>query len=314
MRPNLLLLLSMATCLLAAAVPSQDTKLPSGTGQGKGGEVTKPGAKSDKPDVPGIPGKPLAPGERPKPWVKPVPPKELAAAKAKLPGSAAKLVKFETSCQPAIVLAGERGTMRVLMTLRGESVMLDPPPVTFKIAPQQGELTVLGEPTFLPAESSGLAPALKNIPAYDNFAVFTLPFEVSKDAQPGKQHLALSLQYELFNGQKGGVIGTFTDQLGIDVQVVAEKPKQVSVINSRSGDTAPATTDVAASGTAAGNGTVDQPLSGSANQVTNAAAEAVVESAPEPAPSVMATPTPWILYGSAGALLLAIVLMLTRRR
>jgi hypothetical protein len=311
MRPNLLLLLSMATCLLAPAVPSQDTKLPSGTGQGKGGEVTKPGAKPDKP---GNPGKPLAPGERPRPWVKPLPPKELAAAKAKESGSASKLVKFETSCQPAIVLAGERGTVRVLMTLRGESVMLDPPPVTFKIAPQQGELTVLGEPTFLPADSSGMAPALKNIPAYDNFAIFTLPFEVSKDAQPGKQHLALSVRYELFNGQKGGVIGTFTDHLGIDVQVVAEKPKQVSVINSLKGDKAPTTTNAAASGTAASNGNDSQPLSGSANQVTTAAAEADIESAPEPAPSVAATPTPWILYGSAGALLLAIVLMLTRRR
>ena len=37
--------------------------------------------------------------------------------------------------------------------------------------PPLGALTVTGKPRFRPAESAGLAPALKGMPAYDNLAI-----------------------------------------------------------------------------------------------------------------------------------------------
>ena len=139
--------------------------------------------------------------------------------KAKTPGVAKGVVSFEASIKPGSLAPGMRGTMVVVMALKGDAVMLDPPPVTFDISNLQGPLTVMGPPRFRPPLEAGLAPALKGLPVYDDLAILEVPFAVADDADPGNHPLAFALQYQLINGTKGGMVGSFTDVVSAEVVV-----------------------------------------------------------------------------------------------
>lgn len=132
-------------------------------------------------------------------------------------------------------------------------------------------------------------------------------------APAGLQSLALSVRYELFNGKLGGPFGVFTDHLTFDVNVVADKPRQMSGIKSRRGGQASMATGVAANGTVVGKAVADPAMSGSANQMSDSP-QVNVDGAGDPAPSVTVSPTLWTVYGAGAALLIAIVLLLSRRR
>ncbi|MCA8952889.1 MAG: hypothetical protein KDE27_25490, partial [Planctomycetes bacterium] len=141
------------------------------------------------------------------------------AENAKSPGAAAGHVRFTVACEPATVAPGGQGTLVVYMALAGNAVMLDPPPAEFLFERAQGGLMVVGEPRFRPAQTSGLAPALKGLPVYDDLAVLEVPFTVDAGAAVGSHPLDLAIRYELLDGQKGGEIGRFTDPIAGTVTV-----------------------------------------------------------------------------------------------
>lgn len=149
-------------------------------------------------------------------------PKSIAGAETgKRTGAASGHTAFEAACDPATLAPGESGTLVVLMKLRGDAVMLDPPPVEFSFSRHQGALSIDGEPRFRPATPKGLAPAMKGTPVHDDVAIFDVPVTASPGAAEGTHRLELAIQYELWNGAKGGGYGRFKDLVAGEVRVAA---------------------------------------------------------------------------------------------
>ncbi|MGE3174383.1 MAG: hypothetical protein AB7O97_17265 [Planctomycetota bacterium] len=278
-------------------------------------------AKVDAPDPPAEkaskPGD-LRPSTRSLLPVRPLTEQEIEVEAAKRALTSRDAATFDPSCQPRRVPAGGRGTVVVLMLLKGDSVLLSPPPVKFGFAPTQGNLTVLGQPTFRPPDQAGLAPALKDLPAYDNYAVFEVPFAVDAGATAGTEHLQLTIQYELIDGQRGGSLGAFRQDLAIDVPVVAVADEPVVVATNSPTSTAPAT-DAGSTPLPADDGMVT-PVDSAAPD--GHAVDGVVDSSAEPDSSPDgATPRPegasgslWLAAGAIGVALAALLLVALRRR
>lgn len=263
-----LLASSLTLACLCALAPGQMDKPGPGhnaPGQSSGKNGTQDGdggAKplSEKEAAAGgnaEPTKALPPGMREKPFVIRKDEAELAAQKAKLPGTQQGHISFESSCRPRRLHAGEQGTIQVLMLFAGEAVMLDPPPVKFAIERQQGALVIDGEPRFRPAEPAGLAPALKGLRAYDNYAMFDVPFTVDATAQPGSHPFELTIRYDLVSGTKGIPVGSFTDQVAVAIDVVAGQPEEP-----------PAPANTPASGAGRGPGSAPEDASPSTGTAT----------------------------------------------
>lgn len=205
------LLACIAAVAVATVIPSQSPKSPSpgSTGATAGGKSDVSTAAPSK-SGPDIRPRVLRTGFE----------RDPAAEAGKRPAAAAGVAKFNVACSPRAVPAGGEATMVVVMTLAGDAVMPDPPSASFVFERQQGALTIVGEPRFRPAARPGSQPALKGLPHYDDFAILDVPFAVAAGAEAGEHRLELTFRYELLNGKRGGVLGPFTDSLGIDVQVV----------------------------------------------------------------------------------------------
>lgn len=162
-------------------------------------------------------------------------------AAAKLPAADAGVVAFTAAMDPPAVAPGGAGTMTVVMALTGDAVLPEPPPAKFTFAGRQGALLVTGQPTFRPAESPGSAPALKGLPCYDDFAIFDVPFTVDAAAPIGVHELEVAIQFELWNGQKGGLIGRFLDP--VSAQVTVARTVAESTAGADAGAQSPAPTD-----------------------------------------------------------------------
>lgn len=191
-----LVLLSMLTCLPAQEKAATQGKIDAPS-------TAEERSASGQPTKPAIAPKSTAPG----------------AEVGKLPGAASGLTAFDTSCDPAVLAPGEAGTLVVVMKLRGDAVMLDPPPVEFSFGSRQGALSIDGEPTFRPTRQKGLAPAMKGTPVYDDVAIIDVPITVSPGATEGTHRIELALQYELWNGVKGGSYGKLKDLVSGEVRV-----------------------------------------------------------------------------------------------
>lgn len=291
---------------------------------GKDGADGKDGSdvKVDAPDPPAEktskPGD-LRPSTRSLQPIRPLTEQEIEIEAGKRALTSRDAATFDPSCEPRRVPVGGRGTIVVLMLLKGDSVMLSPPPVKFSIAPAQGNLTVLGEPTFRPPEQAGLAPALKGLPAYDNYAIFEVPFAVDAGATPGTEHLQLSIQYELIDGQRGGSLGAFRQDIAIDVPVVAEADTPVAVNLDVTPTPAAPRADASVSPQPQGDGMVALADSAAAD---GHAIDGVESPTPAPASATDGTtPTPvgangstWLAVGAIGAALVALLLVALRRR
>ncbi|MCR9245275.1 MAG: hypothetical protein NXI31_09605 [bacterium] len=233
------------------------------------------------------------------------------AERGKLPGARKGLVRFDVSCEPAALAPGADGQMTVVMSFAGDAIMLDPPPVKFEFESRQGALVVLAEPKFRPAQVGGHAPALKGLPAYDDYAIFDVPFRVDADAKTGVHPLAVTLKYGLFNGQKGGEIGNFTDVLGSKIAVnpalaaqLAGGSKRAATLPANSevpGPSESGESDGAPAEALGGQGAAAMPVAGAGGVGEDA------EPTPEPEQSNL------LLIGGGG-LLVAIVLLLGLRR
>lgn len=219
----------------------------------------------------------------------------------KLPGSARGLVKLHASCTPSAVAPGARGTMVVVLSLAGDAVMLDPPPAEFLFDAVQGALLVT-QPTFRPPLKPGTAPALKGVANYDDLVIADVPFTVGADARPGTQRLEVGIRYQLFHGQKGGELGTFTDRVGVDVVVADEAESRPGARTAdRSGATAASDGTGDTTGSAAGRPPV------TAGTETHAAAPTETPSPALPGGPPPADAWPILPLVGGGALLLLVI-------
>lgn len=231
--------------------------------------------------------------------------------------------QFVAACQPARMMPGQSGTLRVTAILRDRFVLPSPAPVTVVPAMQSGAAEI-GELVALPAAPGRLARAYLGQPVYENTAVFEAPVTIGTGATIGeKQPIAFDLKFDLYDGETGQALGRFLERVSTEVEIaptidpqvegrttpVAKPPVQPAAAPVRSGPTA-----------AADQGDSREApvtaLSGTAGTV--AASDGVAEPAAPVGggeqPVVVEGGVPTLLLVGGGALLLLIVLLLLRRR
>lgn len=126
---------------------------------------------------------------------------------------------FQLSATPAKLMPGQSGTLRVLATLRGNTVLPSPAPMEMVGPQQQGKVT-LGSLTPLPAAPGRLAAAYLGRPVYDNYAVFEVPVTMAADAPLGSKHVAaVDMRFDLFDGNSAQPIGRFVDRVSMEIEV-----------------------------------------------------------------------------------------------
>ena len=147
------------------------------------------------------------------PIAKPVP-----KAPLEVKGAKAGVVRFESSCSPKKLAPGGMGTITVVMAFVGDTVMLDPPPMTFQTEARQASIG-LGVPVFRAVKSAGRAPALKGRAAFDDYAIFDVPITVDAYARPALYPVKLAFTYQLHDGKTGGTREPYSDEIEIEISV-----------------------------------------------------------------------------------------------
>lgn len=228
---------------------------------------------------------------------------------------------FQLSVSPAKLLPGQSGTLRVLATLRGNTVLPSPAPLEMVGSQNQGKLTI-GALTPRPADPGRLASAYLGRPVYDNYAVFELPVTMAADAPMGSKHVAaVDMRFDLYDGNSAQPIGRFLDRVSTEIEVGAVADPLVRGLAQASAGAGavpvPSETAAAAAGRADAGDT--RSLTGRvlvADPVQPAAgAAADSPSADGSGPSVEEAggmPLP-LLVGGAVAAILAAVLLLRRK-
>ena len=126
---------------------------------------------------------------------------------------------FQVSVSPAKLMPGQSGTLKVLATLRGNTVLPSPAPIEMVGPQQQGKVT-LGGLTPQPAAPGRLAAAYLGRPVYDNYAVFEVPVTMAADAPLGSKHVAaVDMRFDLYDGNSAQPIGRFVDRVSMEIEV-----------------------------------------------------------------------------------------------
>lgn len=165
----------------------------------------------------------------------PEPPKHVETS-----GFRAAALTFDPTCRPRRLVPGGKGTLTVVVALTGNHVLLADGSTKFTVAQKQGAIAV-GTPVFRPAtnkERRPLAPAMKNLPVYDDCAIFDVPLEVDADAPEGKQKVAIELAYTLYNGETARPTNPYTDRIEYEVVIgpaSVESPSIPEVVGSLRG-------------------------------------------------------------------------------
>lgn len=239
--------------------------------------------------------------------------------------NASTFCRFVAAVKPAKILPGQTGVIRVSALMNGQAVLPSPAPMELIGAPRQG-LATLGGLSFHPAELGRHAAGYIGRPVYDNYAVFEVPVTIAADAVIGtKQAVSLDLRFDIYDGVSAQAIGRFVDRVTTEVEVGLALDPAVQ------GGTKPASTPEAEAskapvGTGATAGADRDAATEPTSRVIHGQDPVMV---PQTAPFVDAAPVPDreslpppteggdlplpVLLGGGG-LLLAIVLMLARRK
>jgi len=246
---------------------------------------------------------------------------------ASLRHGAGNFCTFVATPKPARLLPGQSGVVVVTAVLRSRAVLQAPAPIELTSTPNQGLVTLAGQPQFRPAEPGRIESAYRGKPVYDNYAIFEVPVTMSPQAQIGqKQVVSLELKFDLFDGSTAQTIGRFLDRCSTEIEVGrAADPAVAGATRALQGLGSPR----AGSGAATAAGSPDAELGNAPpapdRKVVAAAPELVSgDTQPvraEPGPQTSAAPPvdedaliPLPLWIAGGALGLLVLLMLQRRR
>lgn len=196
--------LALVVSLLAPALAAQIKNVPQPIEPG--GEVRAEGVEEGSADEPTkqLDGKLLDP--------------KAAAEAANMPRHARGMCHMVSAIHPNRIAPGTTGTGIVTMILEGDAVLTAPAPVQFTYAEVQGPVT-LAAAAFRPAKKARIAQAFAGREAYDNYAIFEVPITVAPGTPHGRQQANLNLTFDLHHAQSGALLGKFTDNVTIDVEV-----------------------------------------------------------------------------------------------
>ncbi len=311
---SLLRLLPGLLCL-AAALPSQgegeeDVKTTEEMRRAKAAAREARGARGEK-------------GEKGEPDFENLTPEERLARH--VTSGASAYCRFLATVKPEKLMPGQSGTMMILATLQGDAVMPSPPPVLEVVnSAQQGHVT-LGALAPRPATAGRHARGYLGRPVYDNYALLEVPVTMAPNAPLGSKHdVSVELKFDLYDGNSAQPIGRFLDRVTTTVEVGAVLDPAVQGRRATgAGDVVPA------AATPEPEPSPDEPRTADAPEPpTGLEANAVVPPAsaqpPSPAPSAADEPGPALgaddggmpvpLLIGGGALVLAVVVLLARRR
>ncbi|MBL8722904.1 MAG: hypothetical protein JNK49_02610 [Planctomycetes bacterium] len=242
---------------------------------------------------------------------------------------AANLCSFVATPKPAKLMPGQSGVLVVTAILKANAILPAPPPLEMLSGMQQG-LVTLGPPAFRPAEPGKLNGFYRGKPVYDNWAIFEVPVTMSPAAEIGRQQpVSLEMKFDLFDANAGQPIGRFIDRVAATIEVGhSADPAAQTVLRSTTPSPAAAAAAAAAPGSGEGDdarrtGNAEPPRTVvvAAPPATVAAPEssAAVQPAagadlpaPEPVEDAGSVPLPLLVAGAAAVL--ALVLLLARRR
>lgn len=196
--------LALALSLLAPVAAAQIKNVPQPIEPG--GEVHAEGSEQGSADEPSktVDGKLLD--------------AKAAAEAANMPRHARGMCHMVSAIHPNRIAPGTTGTGIVTMILEGDAVLTSPAPVQFTFAERQGPVT-LAVGTFRPAKKARIAQAFAGREAYDNYAIFEVPLTVAAGTPHGRHQANLNLTFDLHHAQSGALLGKFTDNVTIDVEV-----------------------------------------------------------------------------------------------
>lgn len=242
---------------------------------------------------------------------------------------AANLCSFVATPKPAKLMPGQSGVLVVTAILKANAILPAPPPLEMLSGTQQG-LVTMGPPAFRPAEPGKLNGFYRGKPVYDNWAIFEVPVTMSPAAEIGRQQpVSLEMRFDLFDANAGQPIGRFIDRVAATIEVGhSADPAAQTVLRSTTPGAAAAAAAAAAPGSGEGD---DARRTGNAEppRTVVVAAPPATVAAPEssaavqpaagadlPAPELVddagSVPLPLLVAGAAAVL--ALVLLLARRR
>jgi hypothetical protein len=234
--------------------------------------------------------------------------------------------RFVTAMRPPKLLPGQQGTLLITAILQGQSVLPAPAQVTMK--PRMSNVAVqLGELRARPAPNGKIHEAYRGRPVYENTAVFEVPVTATSQAKLGtKAQISLELEFDIYNGTTGNSVGSFIESVKHSLDIANHVDPEVAGRTARGPSAAPGIpAEPVASRVDGAAAPVEPAATGGGPEPLSGAAAIAVET-PEVAPSESgdtsdlppaisadeALPIPLLVGG--GAILLVLVLLLTRRK
>lgn len=236
---------------------------------------------------------------------------------------ASSMCRFHASVTPPRLLPGQTGVLRIVASLQGDAVIPAPAPLEVLASPQQGPV-LLGGHEIRPAGIGQLAKGYLGRPVYDNYLVLEMPVTLGNEAELGKKHqVKVDMKFDLYSGTSATPIGRFLDHATAEIEVGASPVPAVDrTARPRSDENREQEAPLPAPrGGVLGNEppTATGPIRGNVVVPSEAPADTGGIDAgrdagelPGPGTSDDGIP-PFLLFGGM-ALLLAVVLLLARRR
>jgi hypothetical protein len=244
--------------------------------------------------------------------------------------NASAFCRFVPAVKPAKLMPGQTGTLVISVLFNGQAVLPSPAPMELMGSPKQGVVT-LGGLSIQPAEPGRHAAAYLGRPVYDNYAILEIPVTVAPDAAIGtKQAVGIDLRFDIYDGSSAQPIGRFVDRVAAEIEIGRVlDPVVVGLATSAPAAAATgAAQPVAGEAEVAGRpgaGTVSPERVIGAQTEPIAALEPAVRDAEPAVPTAVDpdwsnlqhpddSPVPLPIWIGGGILLLALVLLLARRK
>jgi hypothetical protein len=233
---------------------------------------------------------------------------------------AAPHCRFRATVKPAKLLPGQTGELKILATLAGNAVLPAPAPLEIT-SPQTQGLLALGQAAVDQADPGRIETGYVGRPVYENYAVIRMPVTMAGSAVMGSKHtVAIDMKLDLYDGKSAQPIGRFLDRVATEIEVGQTLDPEVKR-TARAATPEPEKSAREPDNEAAPAPAPAKPkaLEGNAIAPTAAKPAEAAKAAPAEAPPAErlevegdGVPVPWIAAG--GALLLVLVLLLSRRK